>query len=423
MAIAKYFTRRLGKHVIRTHAGYDGKGLPRGILIVDGQTHPREDYLCIVAGNALDALLDGAVDFENRYFMLTADAAAGYDAIAGREETSVWATDLDLAPLYNRLQDAVGLYASSRDNRTFEGASFADFIHNVLARKLVEDREILEAFRDFPTTVDLSYRVLIFQFDDTEAADRSMSVLIRKLHDIFLRINVANYFGRAVAIVQPPDWDHDDMIMPAQQYGELNALCTQLGCRCAMGNPCLNWQILRTELHIVKNTLQVAPLVGNDPEQRLYYSEDYMTYLTMGWCMRTYIEEYQHDNYLYLVHPGVAQIIRYDQENDSDLRNVLYGYLLNECNASKTAEALYMHRNTVVYKIKKIEKLLTVKLNDPVVRERVLWSCMMSRYCENVLGIMPDRFKGYGVTGRHPVYPKAKPDDRARSMMPGDDQG
>lgn len=36
MAIAKYFTRRLGKHVIRTHAGYDGKDLPRGILIVDG---------------------------------------------------------------------------------------------------------------------------------------------------------------------------------------------------------------------------------------------------------------------------------------------------------------------------------------------------------------------------------------------------
>ena len=49
-------------------------------------------------------------------------------------------------------------------------------------------------------------------------------------------------------------------------------------------------------------------------------------------------------------------------------------YLINERNISRTAKLLYMHRNSVIYRIAKIRDLLDVDLDDPDVRLRLFMS-------------------------------------------------
>ena len=49
-------------------------------------------------------------------------------------------------------------------------------------------------------------------------------------------------------------------------------------------------------------------------------------------------------------------------------------YLINERNISRTAKLLYMHRNSVIYRIAKIRYLLDVDLDDPDVRLRLFMS-------------------------------------------------
>ncbi|MBQ4369939.1 MAG: hypothetical protein II784_02945 [Oscillospiraceae bacterium] len=46
-----------------------------------------------------------------------------------------------------------------------------------------------------------------------------------------------------------------------------------------------------------------------------------------------------------------------------------------------------MHRNTVYNKIKAIESLLNVRLEDPMVHTSYLMSLMIVRYCAKILGI------------------------------------
>jgi len=54
----------------------------------------------------------------------------------------------------------------------------------------------------------------------------------------------------------------------------------------------------------------------------------------------------------------------YDKENNSDMIKTLELYLENNCNLDKTAEELFIHKNTLRYRILRIEEITGKKLKD-----------------------------------------------------------
>lgn len=68
---------------------------------------------------------------------------------------------------------------------------------------------------------------------------------------------------------------------------------------------------------------------------------------------------------------SVAPLVEYDRINQSDLLAVLRSYLAHSGSVKETAEELFVHRNTVNYKLNKIEELLHVDLSDFADRERL----------------------------------------------------
>lgn len=54
----------------------------------------------------------------------------------------------------------------------------------------------------------------------------------------------------------------------------------------------------------------------------------------------------------------------HDQEHGNELMPSLEQYLLNQCNLKATANALYLHPNTLRYRLKKIEEILQTPLDD-----------------------------------------------------------
>jgi DNA-binding PucR family transcriptional regulator len=57
-------------------------------------------------------------------------------------------------------------------------------------------------------------------------------------------------------------------------------------------------------------------------------------------------------------------LLTYDKENTSMLYETLCAYIRCGCNKVKTAKELYLHRNTLLGRLDKIEKLLDVSLED-----------------------------------------------------------
>ena len=67
----------------------------------------------------------------------------------------------------------------------------------------------------------------------------------------------------------------------------------------------------------------------------------------------------------------------YDEVNNTDYVELLINYFENNCKVNETASSLYIHRNTVNYKINKIEEILDLNLSDIGDRSKVYLSLMI----------------------------------------------
>lgn len=61
---------------------------------------------------------------------------------------------------------------------------------------------------------------------------------------------------------------------------------------------------------------------------------------------------------------ALAPILEYDAAHGGDLLRTLHTYLAHNCNASRTAHALYLHRSGLLYRLGRIEDLLGVRLTS-----------------------------------------------------------
>lgn len=83
-----------------------------------------------------------------------------------------------------------------------------------------------------------------------------------------------------------------------------------------------------------------------------------------------------------LTHPGVVNLTRYDRAYGTNLRDIMFYYLMNDRNIAKTSAEMFLHRNTLIYKIKKIEELIGESMDDPYLRHALIFSCLLLRYRE-----------------------------------------
>lgn len=73
----------------------------------------------------------------------------------------------------------------------------------------------------------------------------------------------------------------------------------------------------------------------------------------------------------------LAPLLKYESANDSDLSLVLKSYLNHNGSVKETSDELFVHRNTVNYKLNKIEELLHVDLSALTVRLQLMIAFML----------------------------------------------
>ena len=71
----------------------------------------------------------------------------------------------------------------------------------------------------------------------------------------------------------------------------------------------------------------------------------------------------------------LAPLLEYDAKYKKNLLRTLEIYLQTSCSCKKTAEIMYLHRNTLTYQIDKIRSLLGVSLEEAEVRNH-LYNCL-----------------------------------------------
>jgi Regulator of polyketide synthase expression len=113
----------------------------------------------------------------------------------------------------------------------------------------------------------------------------------------------------------------------------------------------------------------------------IFIYDDYLPFHIMEECT----EEKELINFC---HPSLLQLIEYDKKNNTLHAHTLYSYLMNNKSKAKTASALNISRNTLIYRINQINKIMKKDLKDENFTFKLLFSYKILEFAggeENVI--------------------------------------
>ncbi len=94
-----------------------------------------------------------------------------------------------------------------------------------------------------------------------------------------------------------------------------------------------------------------------NPEELVYLYQNYQIY-------DLFSEVQNPDKLGRYCHPALSMLNQYDQENSSQLYQTLFVYIEKGCNIKLTSQCLYIHRNSLVYRLNRITEICRVDLSD-----------------------------------------------------------
>jgi DNA-binding PucR family transcriptional regulator len=132
-----------------------------------------------------------------------------------------------------------------------------------------------------------------------------------------------------------------------------------------------------TDILDVKNAFQQMQAIQSvyqklNLEKPLTFYEDILLYHFMELASK------EHDLNKFCL-PILKKIEEYDNVNGTLLKESLEAYLESGRNIQKAAERLYMHKNTLYYRLKRIEDFFNLDLNDENLCFNLQFSLRMKR--------------------------------------------
>ncbi|MFZ3150599.1 MAG: helix-turn-helix domain-containing protein [Anaerolineaceae bacterium] len=94
-----------------------------------------------------------------------------------------------------------------------------------------------------------------------------------------------------------------------------------------------------------------------------------------GYMLSEFVQDFKSEG---MLHPAIETLEKYDLKNGSELLKTLHTYLLNERSVIETANELFIHRNSLRYRLEQINNLIHVDLDNPEVRLYLLFSCFIN---------------------------------------------
>lgn len=309
--------------------------------------------------------------------MIHQDHSVGMLLLEGRTTRP----DLDYRSLCECATDCLGRRLLSTDLSRL-GSSTRDFQQcweDIVQRKLAGVADIREALSRMAHPIRQFVRVAVLTFPGS-GAGVPYNYLIARLREIFPQTNMAVYRKDVVLLLT---YEERSFQRDLPQIDQLKELLTRFNGYLAVSNGTRALKALASLFMLAKQTAMLAREL--EKEEHICFYEDYSMYCVIDLCAQRYLEIDGNDDILYLIHPAIIHLTRYDRAHNSSLRDVLYYYLLNDRNLVKTSACTYMHRNTVINKVNKILELLDLDLEDGHLRQRLMFSCQVIRYYERVM--------------------------------------
>lgn len=146
--------------------------------------------------------------------------------------------------------------------------------------------------------------------------------------------------------------------MPQQKLDRIRKFCIENGLYCGMSNPFAN--ILDLADYYTQSLRAIELGVGVSASPNLFRYQDYFVQHLLSSFLR------QEDASVFCC-PQMKRLIECDKKEGRNLAETLYQYLLYGTTAA-TAAAMFIHRNTLLYRLNLINEIVSIDYNDPIQR-------------------------------------------------------
>lgn len=151
----------------------------------------------------------------------------------------------------------------------------------------------------------------------------------------------------------------------------LHQINTDMDLYLSFGRTYSNPLEIRKSYQEARQALDLCKKISSN--NRVYAYSDLGTYrLLLNIKDKREVQEFYH----YHLDP----ILQYDAENSTELLVTLRQYLHCNSNLAKTAQALFIHRNTLLYRLNQIKDLLNIDLDDALIRLNLFNSIVAKEY-------------------------------------------
>lgn len=258
-----------------------------------------------------------------------------------------------------------------------QNAAFGSLAADLIEGRLTDPLELKQRLKQFQICVKKYYHTIILHFDNT--ANHHMipwNYVISQLEYIFPFSNITTYNGDILMIIRKvchqnrPDFDTDKLLSLLEHYSAYACI----------SNPSEFLTSLPTVYAQAKEALRLGSTMH--PEQRLYYYEDYSMYQIIELASESSCQKLGIRDMIHLCNTEMTALLLYDKKYNTDLVSILHTYLQCERNTTETAKKLYMHRNTVLNKINKIEEIIGDSLDNSALRDRLTFSHYVLDYMQ-----------------------------------------
>jgi hypothetical protein len=148
---------------------------------------------------------------------------------------------------------------------------------------------------------------------------------------------------------------------------QIEQLVNELSFICGVSMPFSRWDMLSVQFKQTETSIRYC-----DQNSRISLCIDHI------W---EYLFDQLEDmvNISQLFHPAVITLANYDRKKNAQLLLTLYVYLSNERSLSLSADKLFVHRNTLLYRLHRINELVDVDLTNEEVRAHIMLSYRMMK--------------------------------------------
>lgn len=271
--------------------------------------------------------------------------------IKNKNHSSKYQSDL-FQEIYQIIESIVIKYFSERKDVTYEISRL--IYDGIRLKKLELPGHFFEKLNMIGWEGESSYRLILFSQKRTHAMQPLVDFLNTQYANEIILLKLDPYY---LAFVHCHKIDSEMLSKEIRHYIQNNSFV-----RCTISTD------FQSPKNLLKHYQFIEKIHSLQKENFIDINHQIID------CMSLLIEP---ERWEILIHDELDRILQSDLDNDAELLETLYVFLLNERSLVKTAKQLNVHRNTVVYRINKFNEIVTLDLDDPNTRMHVLLSLLV----------------------------------------------